>query len=414
MSSKSPLSSPVEGFVAPGFERVKRCFDAQFQAGRQIGASLAVWHRGRCVVDLWGGYADQEKQQRWERDTRLVLFSVTKGFVAMAFHRLAERGMLDWDAPVARYWPNFAQGGKEELTVRTLLNHRGGLHGVERRFRMQDCLNPHSAESILQALEQQKPAWKPGSSQGYQAITYGLYAAELFRRIAQEELGAFMHREVFAPTGSDVYLGTPDSEDSKFAQLYVQSPVRRIGSMLQDIRRFPNTEDARIFRDFLRLRSDARQALLNFGVPGNDLRHYNTIPVRRAELAWASATGSAQGIARAYLPFSLQGVVDGRRVFNVETIDSVTGRQGWSERDRVLQKPIGWSGGFVKEAPGVFSTNPRSFGHPGMGGALGWVDPDAELSIGYVPNRMSWRIRSRRALELTAAIYASPALYGLD
>lgn len=397
--------SIVKGEVAPGFEGVRACFQEQFRSGRQIGAGLAVWYRGVPVVDLWGGWADREAQRPWARDTRMVLFSVTKGFVAMAFQLLVDRGLLHFDDKVVRYWPEFGAAGKADMTVRTLLNHRGGLARLNTPFLLDDCWDENKAAAIRTALEQQAPAWTPGEAQGYHALTFGLYASELFRRIAHEDVGAFLEREYFLPTGSDVRLGTPVDFDAQVGRLYPPAQLDRVFTLAKENFRHPSGPDARIFRDFFRPGSLCRGALMNPSTPKNDLRAYNSIPARRASLAWASSTGSARGVAKAYLPFAQKGLVDGEPLFSAHLIPELTRRQGWSERDFVLQKPIGWSSGFVKEAPDVFSPNPESFGHPGMGGALGWVDPSVELAIGYVPNRMSWRVRSRRALELTRAIY---------
>lgn len=405
MHARTP-TPVVSGHVASGYEEVRTCFERQFREQRQIGAAFAVWKNGTCVVDLYGGLADVAQKTPWERDTRLVVFSVTKGFVAMAFHLLADRGLLDWQAPVGRYWPAFAQAGKEAIAVETLLNHRGGLAHLDAPLTLTDCVDPAQRDRIRVLLEQQRPAWTPGAEQGYHALTFGLYARELFECIAGEDIGVFLEREIFEPTGSDVRLGTPARFDAHTATLYPPGLNERIGGMLRSLVRAPHNADARILRNFLGPSSSCRMALMNPSTPNNDLRAYNALDVRRQPLAWASATGSAQGIARAYQPFACEGAFEGVQLLRPETVAALHGRQGWSERDRVLQKPIGWSGGFVKENAAVFCPNLSSFGHPGMGGALGWADPATGVSVGYVPNRMDWRVRSRRALELMHALYA--------
>jgi CubicO group peptidase (beta-lactamase class C family) len=401
---------PVHGAIAAGYEPLARTFQRQLEDGRQIGASIAVWRKGECVVDIWGGLADVEAKRTWERDTRLVVFSVTKGFAAMAFQLLADRGLLEWDAPVAQYWPGFGRNGKEGISVRTLLEHRGGLSHLDTKLTLADCCDPGRADAVREAMEAQRPEWAPGADQGYHAITFGLYARELFERIAGEDIGAFLRREIFEPTGSDAFLGTPASEDHRIATLYPPKAARRVLSMASRAITDPTSMEARVFRDFFVKDSVGRRAFMNPSTPKNDMRAYNALPVRRHPLAWASATASAQGIARAYLPFASGGSFGGRAFVKPSTLSHLYVRQGWSERDRVLQKPIGWSGGFVKEERHIFCPNPESFGHPGMGGALGWVDPVEELTFGYVMNRMDWRVRSLRALELTRSIYDSEAM----
>ncbi|MCA9299844.1 MAG: beta-lactamase family protein, partial [Phycisphaerales bacterium] len=151
--------APAQGHFAPGYEPVARCFARQIESGEETGAGFTVYHRGECVVDLWGGLADVESERPWERDTRIVLFSVTKGFTAMAMFLLADRGLLDWDAPVSKYWPGFAQKGKAKITVGMLLGHRGGLPYLDKKLSIRDCLDETKAGRVLEALEAQKPAW---------------------------------------------------------------------------------------------------------------------------------------------------------------------------------------------------------------------------------------------------------------
>lgn len=402
--------APARGFVAEGFEGVGRTFAQQLQSGAQTGASFCIYRRGECVVDLWGGLADTKSKRPWERDTRIVLFSVTKGFAAMALHLLADRGRLDWDAPVASYWPGFGRAGKAAMTVRTLLGHRGGLAQLDTKMTLDDCLDPARADFVRDALERQAPTWEPGTDQGYHALTYGLYARELFEHIAGEDMGAFLRRELFAPLESDVWLGTPESEDRNVATLYPPATRERVTHMLGRAVTEPTSAEARVFRAVLDSKSTARRAFVNPAAPKNDLTVYNKPPVRRGVLAWASATGSAHGVARAYLPFAHQGEWAGRRYLSASTIAQAYRRDGWSERDRVLQKPLGWTNGFLKEERHMFCPNPESFGHAGMGGSLGWCDPVEELTLGYALNKMDWRVRSLRALELCHAVYDCEAM----
>ena len=400
------LAWPASGRYADGFEPLVRTFAEQLASGEEVGAGLCVHQRGRLVVDVWGGVADLRHEPPVDGDTRIVVFSVTKGLAAMALLLLAERGAFDWDAPVATYWPGFARGGKHNVTVRTLLNHRAGLSALDQPLTLDDCTRAEGADRVRDALEAQRPRWRPDTSQGYHAITFGLYASELFQRIAGESMGTFLKREISDVVDSDARLGTPAELDANIATLVTPAVAERLRGMLRATFRQPRSAEARILRAIAKRHSLVRDSFANPRAGRRGLDAYNEPPVRRAELAWASATSSARGLSRAYLPFANGGRVNGRQLFRESSIAAVYDRQSWSPRDRVLQKSLGWSQGFLKEEPGVFGPTREAFGHAGMGGALGWADPVNGLSIGYVMNHMDWRIRSPRALALCRSLYA--------
>jgi CubicO group peptidase (beta-lactamase class C family) len=390
----------VEGTFAEGFAPVAQLFEKQLRD--EVGAGFCVYHRGACVVDIWGGKADATRA--WQRDTRIVVFSVTKGLTAMAHALLADRGKLDYDAPVATYWPGFAANGKAGISVRTLINHRAGLVGLDAPITLEDCLETERYPRLVAAMEAQRPMWEPGTAQGYHAIAWGMYAREVFERIAGEDLGGFLRRELFEPLGADVSLGTPPELDAKIAALYTPSNAGRIVRGLASAIT-ARTPEGKIARALFAKPSYPRAAFATPPAGPEGMAVYNSTRVRRAPLAWASATASAHGLARAYAPF-ISGEAFGKKLLSASTLASIHARQGWSERDLVLHKPIGWSQGFAKEQVELFSPNPESFGHPGMGGALGWCDPIAELSLGYAMNNLDWRVRSPRAVALCHALYA--------
>ncbi len=401
MSDPTVVSLPARGSVAPGFERVARCFADHLAEPNVSGASFHAILDGEPVVHLWGGLADRDTGTPWREETRVVVFSVTKALTSIAFQILAERGAFGWDDRVADHWPGFGTAGKEAVTVEQLLTHRGGLPFLDRRITVRDCLAPERTDVVLEALEQQEPAWRPGTSQGYHAMTWGLYAGELFRRLSDVPLGRFLVDEVFDPVESDARLGTTDAFDDDFATLYPPSPRERLRGMSRMLFTQPNSIEARVVRDVVRPGSFARRA---FAVPAGPTEVYNQIEVRRGCLPWASATSTARGLARAMLPFAEP---DRWKIVSPDTVRVLEKRTGWSRRDAVLQKPIGWTRGFMKEEPHLFSPSPESFGHSGMGGALVWCDPSRRLTFGYVPNAMDWRVRSPRAIALCRALYAS-------
>ncbi|UJR83971.1 serine hydrolase domain-containing protein [Sandaracinus amylolyticus] len=399
----------AQGSVADGFEPVARTFTSLLASGAERGAAITVYHRGRRVVHLHGGQA--RGATPFDERTRVVLFSVTKGLASMALALLADRGKLDYEAPVATYWPGFAKNGKDAITVADLLGHRAGLPVLDTPFTLAECADASCHPRLVDAMERQRPLWEPGRGQAYHAITFGMYARELFERIAGEPIGALLQRELFAPLGADVSLGTPASEDHRVAELHPPSAAQRLAGMTLALgRRAIGLEEPltewRVLRAIFERDSLPRRAFLNPSAP-RGIASYGEPATWRAPLAWASATGSADGVARAYLPFALGGEVDGRRYLSESTIARFHERRGWSARDPVLQKPLGWTHGFVKDEPHVFSPVRESFGHPGIGGALGWCDPVNQLAIGYVPNRLDWHVRSPRAIALCRAIYAS-------
>ncbi|MDP3274591.1 MAG: serine hydrolase domain-containing protein [Deltaproteobacteria bacterium] len=398
---------PIRGRYAPEFAALAQQFALHFAESQEIGASLAVYQRGECVVDLWGGYADVTQQIRWQNDTRAVLYSCTKGLAAMALNMAADRGHFDWDQPVASVWPAFAQAGKAEITARTLFNHRAGLAALDQPLTLTECVDPSPAARarVRDALASQAPAWTPGRDQGYHAVTFGMYAQAFFEQCVGESMGTFLRRELFDPLGSDARLGSESALDAKTAVVYPPGNLARARNMIVAAVTRPSSNEARVLRASLAPVSIGRRAFLNPSPGPRGMLAYDEIAVRRGEFASANATASAQGLARAYLPFASGGLHQGRAFLQEKSISPVYARQGWSARDRVLRKPIGWSQGFLKEERGVFSPTRASFGHAGMGGALGWCDPVHELTFGYVLNGLDWRVRSPRAVALCNALY---------
>lgn len=392
----------VSGTIAAGFEPVREAFAENFARRGEWGAGLCVWHDGRIVVDLWGGVADRAAGTPWAGDTLATMFSSTKGLVALCFLMLADRGQLDYDAPVGRYWPELGRGDKEALTVRALLNHRAGLVGIDAPITL-DMLE-HRPDEVARILAEQAPCWQPDTDQGYHGVTYGLYASELFRRITGESVGTFLAREVTRPLGADVYLGLPEALAPHVAPNYPITAGERVFKVIPKLL-FHRGQEGRVYRQ-VALGREAARAFANPRETGPlGIHNFNAPRVRRLELAWANAIGSARGLCRVYAALASGGELDGVRLVGASSLAPLHARQSWSDRDRVLRKPLGWSQGFIKEEGRLFSPNPESFGHPGAGGSLGWCDPVERLAIGYVMNKMDHRIRSPRALALCHAIY---------
>lgn len=388
----------ISGEVAPGWEPVADAFRENFAKRGEVGASVCMIERGRVVVDLWGGHASPGVP--WRKDTLTLVFSATKGLVALCFLVLADRGRLDYDAPVSRYWPEMARNFPD-VTVRTLLNHRAGTSAVDVPIRLADFADPDRVAAIL---ADQRPTWKPGSDQGYGATSWGMYAAELFRRAAGESVGTFFRREIAGPLGADAWIGAPPEVDARVSTLIPTNRRDRILYQLPAMLR--RRGDGQVFRNVAFFRSSlTRRALANpvdIGPEGMEV--FNRAEVRRAELAWCNALTTAAALARIYA--ATVGEIDGKRLVSAEAIRPLRHRQSTGV-DRVMCREMGFSQGFLKDDPTLFSPNPASFGHPGSGGSLGWVDPDRQLAIGYTMNRMDWRIRSPRATALCHAAYRS-------
>jgi CubicO group peptidase (beta-lactamase class C family) len=404
----------LHGFVAEGYAPVRETFARHLASGEQRGGAFAVYRRGEKVVDLWGGAAHRGGRggpaRPWVEDTVSMMFSVTKGLAALVFLKLHEQGAFSYDEPVAGRWKSFGVGGKAELTIRTLLNHRAGLPAIAAPLTVEDVALPERRPKVVRALEAQAPLWAPDTEQAYHATSFGLFVAELFRRVCPErDLATFFRTELAEPLGADLWLCAPEALDPRIATLYPPSLATRLRGMGPAILSGAGA-DGYVGRAFITPGSTARGAFLNPIVPGGDVRIYDRAPARRTPLLWVNAVGNARGLARMYAPLANGGEAFGVRLVQAASLAPLHRRQSWSPQDRVLGKPLGWSQGFLKEETTVFCPHPESFGHAGLGGGLGWADPVTGTSIGYVTNTLDWRVRSRRTMELCDALYASPAM----
>ena len=220
--------APIHGAVAPGFEEVETEFRKNVRRQDELGAACAVYHKGEKVVDLWGGYQDLERRVPWQEDTLVLVYSTTKGLAGMAMAVAHSRGLLDYDERVATYWPEFAQGGKENITVRKLLSHRAGLSGMDKPLDLKTIADP---DALAATIARQKPAWEPGTRHGYHGISLGWYEGELIRRVDTEHrsLGQFFRDEIAEPLGLEFYIGLPSTvPDSRVAEIKAFLPVRML------------------------------------------------------------------------------------------------------------------------------------------------------------------------------------------
>jgi CubicO group peptidase (beta-lactamase class C family) len=392
----------IHGTTTEAFANLRSVFYDQFASHGEIGASVCMWHRGKRVVDLWGGYQDLEAKIPWQANTMTTIFSCTKGLVASCFLLLVDRREIKYDDLVSKYWTTFAQHDpqKEKITIRMLLNHRSGLLGFREPLIWEDLQDD---EIIRERLEKEPLAWPADSQQGYHGVTFGLYTKILFQAIRQESIGKFLAREIATPLKADVYLGVPNHLLKRCAPIFPNQLFDILTGVVPQLVR--NTREGNFFRAIL----SGKPTKLAFGEPsylgGKALHNYNRNEVKQMQFPWANAQASARGLAQVY-----QALITENKLINKSTLTPVKTRQSWSDLDHVIRKPMGFTLGFVKEETCLFSPNQSSFGHPGAGGALGWADPDAELVIAYVMNRMGYHVRSPRALNLCHAAYQAIGL----
>ncbi len=389
----------INGRVAPGFEAVRDVFQANFDSGAEDGAAFAACHRGRVVVDLWGGIADTTTGRTWDEDTMVLTYSTTKGATAMCANRLAEQGLLDVDAPVARYWPEFAQAGKAAVTVADLLSHRAGLAWIDGTMSFDDVL---AWDPVIEALARQEPSWEPGTDHGYHAVTFGYLVGEVVRRISGRSLGTYFREEIAGPLGADWYIGLPAELEPRVARLVPfateggGSPFDLLGSLGSGSGDDPAmAELAAQLAEYLGPDGTLTRAL---AAPGGALASeevWEDPRLHAAEIPAANGICDARSVARVYgacvgdVPTPGGGTF---RVLDPGQLDRALVQQTQGP-DRVLVgMDIQWGLGFMLNVGSLTLAGlggPRSFGHFGMGGSLGWADPDLELGLGYVMNRMS-------------------------
>ncbi|MFF0031281.1 serine hydrolase domain-containing protein [Streptomyces avermitilis] len=387
MSQQAPQ---IQGRCDERFAAVREAFEGNFRERGELGAAVTVTLGGETVVDLWGGWADAARTRPWERETLVNVWSTSKGPTSLCAHILADRGLLDFDAPVAAYWPEFAAAGKGSVLVRHLLSHRAGLAGLR---------EPHSVEQLYdweltaQRLAAQEPWWEPGTRSGYHALTFGFLVGEVVRRVSGLLPGAFLEREVTGPLAIDFTIGLPEKEADRAAELVHP-------------RAAATSEQAEVFSQ---LAPVALAALLN---PVVGATEGNTERWRAAEIPAANGHGTARAVAALYGIFAGRGSWDGRPILSPEAAERVREGQG-SCRDLVLgagfesETEIGL-GLWLSGPNGSYGPNPKAFGHDGFGGSCGLADPEAGVSLGYVMNRMGPHIADDpRKMALVDALYSA-------
>ncbi|NEA84993.1 beta-lactamase family protein [Streptomyces sp. SID7958] len=387
----------IDGEVAPGFEPVREAFTANFARHGDIGAAVCVYRYGRPVVDLWGGVADPETGRPWTRDTLQLVYSATKGATATAAHMLAERGALDLDAPVAKYWPEFASNGKADIPVRWLLSHQAGLIALDQPVPLNQALTWHP---IAAALADQRPVWTPGTAHGYHGRTWGWLVGEVIRRVSGRSPGRFFADEIAAPLGLDFFIGLPASERDRVSRMVYRRPDVDLTTVPTESLPEELREQVAAWRD---PNSFSNRA---YAVTDPAEIDFDSPEVQAAELPASNGIGTARALARMYA--ALIGEVDGVRLLIPETLASAIKEQA-SGQDKVMVIPSRFSAGYMLTTEANLMTGPNAFGHTGRGGSLGFADPEHGIAFGYVMNHIIGGADDVRAASLIDAVRRSLA-----
>jgi CubicO group peptidase (beta-lactamase class C family) len=383
----------IDGWTASGFEGVRDAFDANFAAGKEVGAAFTAYHDGRKVVDLWGGVANEDTGKPWEERTMVLVFSSTKGATAVCANKLAQEGKLDVDAPVAQYWPEFAEAGKENIPVKYLLSHQAGLAWVDGEMTLEEAL---SWDPVVDALARQRPHWEPGTKHGSHATTYGWLVGEVIRRVSGRSIGTYFREEVAEPLGLDFWIGLPAEHEPRVARL--------VGSLTGGDDLDPEVQA--VMDSFMGPDTVLGKALT---APGGAFRArdvWNLPAVHAAEIPAAGGISDARSIARMYA--ACIGEVDGIRLLTTEQLAKATTQQTQGPNYVILDMDLQFGLGFIVPSNLIALGGPRSFGHFGAGGSAGWADPEAGLAFGYVMNKMEMGLAGdTRSFNLINACYAA-------
>jgi len=391
-------SYAISGRVAGGFEPVFEAFKENFRVEDELGAACSVVKDGETVVDLWGGWARADRSQPWDEHSTVCMMSVAKGVTGIAFNMLVDRGLVDIDKPVAHYWPEFAQAGKQDILVRWLLDHRAAIPVLTT-----DVMTPggfFDYAGYIKALEVQEPLWKPGTRAAYHVHNQGFLLGEIMRRVTGKTVGPFLRENVSGPLNAEYQIGGMDAEEqSHVAEVLPNTGARLFAAKDQAVPEKPTTAES--WQDGATLRSFA--FLQNPQEPWHTTM--NSPIWRTCEIASGSGHGNARGVARIY--GAATGAVDGISLLSKERLEAMLVEQH-NQIELLQDRPYHQALGVLLNTPAAvyMGPNPRSFGHHGLGGSIGFGDPDAKLGFSYCCNQMhAVGDNGPRARRLIDAVY---------
>lgn len=384
----------IHGMCAPRFERVRDAFEQNFVLRNELGAAVAAWVDDELVVHLWGGSADAAGTRPWRQDTLATVLSTTKGLTSTCVHQLVERGVLDLDAPVARYWPEFASAGKKNITLAMVLSHRSGAIGPRDRMPWRDVTD---WDLVCERLAAAEPWWEPGTAQGYHMTTYGFIVGEVVRRVTGATIGQYLRAEVADPLGVDVYIGVPVADQRRRCADLVDKPTIREMLASVDAPEYPTT---------LAEHPKAGLAVSMGFAPDDEVGTNNLEQWRELEFPGTNAQVSALGLATFYNALAQE------KLLSRAHMERIRVSQGGFEADLVLGPRVadhGWGLGYMLNQRCVNGPNPQIFGHGGLGGSFGFVDLEHRIGYAYVMNRFDPTKANAdpRSVALSDEVYAA-------
>ena len=387
----------IHGSCASDFVGIRDAFAQNFALRREVGAAVAVWVDGDLVINLWGGSADEAGTRPWRENTLTTVLSGTKGLTATCVHQLADRGELDLQAPVARYWPEFGQAGKQAITLAMVMGHRSGVIGPRTRMRWEEVAD---WDFVCEQLAAAEPWWEPGTAQGYHMTTFGFILGEVFRRVTGRTVGQYLRTEIAEPLGADVHIGLSRAEQRRCADR-VNKPHAR--QLLADVQApgYPSSL------------SEHPKAALSISMgfaPDDELGSNDLMLWRQLEFPGTNGQVSALGLATFYNALAQE------KLISRQHMDLVRVSQGGFDTDLVLGPRVadhGWGLGYMLNQRGINGPNRRIFGHGGLGGSFGFVDLEHRIGYAYVANRFDATKSNAdpRSLALSNEVYAALGLH---
>ncbi|MGE2817754.1 serine hydrolase domain-containing protein [Mycobacterium heidelbergense] len=382
----------IQGSCAAGFEKVRTAFERNFVDNGEVGAAVAVWVEGDLVVNLWGGWADHATTTPWRQDTIAPVYSGTKGLTSTCVHLLADRGEIDLDAPVAAYWPEFGQAGKESITLRMVMSHRSGVIGPRTRLAPEQTLD---WEGVCERLAEAEPWWEPGTAQGYHLASFGFILGEVVRRVSGRTMGEYLRAEIAEPLGGiDVHIGLPEFEHPRCAEMVDKPYVRDIFASAP--------QEARTIADHPLM---AAVISADF-IPDDELSRIDLGAWRSAEFPGTNGHVSALGMATFYSALAEE------KLLSREHMEEVRVCQGGFDTDVCLGARVadhGWGVGYMLNQRGLAGPNLKIFGHGGSGGSFAFVDLEYRIGYSYVMNRFDATMAHAdpRSVALSDEVYAA-------
>src|SRR5437588_7304408 len=377
-------------------ERLEPLFQENFEKFGELGAAISFWQNGKELIELHGGFRDARREQPWTEETIVLIWSATKGIGSACRLHVLQEHKIDIERHVGEFWPEFAQAGKETITLGQLLSHQAGLAALDRDVDVLDYA------AVIDALAKQEPNWPPGTAHGYHARTFGFLIDELVRRVAGVTLSEYWRKTFAEPLGLDLWIGLPEKENARVATMY----AARAGKPPELKRRLSGPDQS--YRDLIKPGTFARK-VFNSPAGLHAVSAMNKPEIRAEPIVSFGGIGIANALAKFYAMLANTGRMDDRQFFSEKTMNWMTTTLT-DGADRVFQIPTAFSAGFMKDseksARRIIGTSTSSFGHPGAGGSHAFADPENGISFVYVMNQMEQSVLpNEKSLRLVDAIY---------